>query len=114
MSENTTETELAAASEKWKKRLVVVELDEEDGTPPMVLAFRPMNRVEIEDVRKRLGKSPDMALSLLTNAVEFCCVAGKSHFKRVAEYYPLLIAGEDSVADKLMEVARGRAKVSIR
>lgn len=107
MSEPEKSPELAQAKEQFG-RLVVVEID------GMTLGFRPMDRAKITDVRKKLAKSPDLALDILTNACEFQCVVGAEHFKAVAAAYPLLIAGEDSIADALMTLARGAATVSIR
>ena len=89
-------------------RLVVVEVDGK------VLAFKPMDRAKITDVRKKLAKTPDLALDILTNAVEFCCVVGKESFSEIASKYPLIVAGDDSIADALMTLARGTATVSVR
>lgn len=89
-------------------RLVVLEID------GAVLAFKPMDRAKITDVRRKLAKTPDLALDILTNAVEFCCVVGREQFKAIADRYPLVIAGDDSIADALMSLARGTAVVSIR
>lgn len=89
-------------------RLVVVEVDGK------TLAFRPLDRAKITDVRKKLAKTPDLALEILTNVCEFQCVVGKEHFAEVARDYPLLIAGDDSIADGLMNLARGAAVVSVR
>lgn len=99
--------ELDQAKEQYG-RLVVVEIDGK------VLAFRPMDRAKITDVRKKLAKTPDLALDILTNVCEFQCVVGKEHFSEVAAMYPLVIAGDDSIADALMTLARGTATVSIK
>lgn len=100
-------TELEQAKEQYG-RLVAVEVDGK------VLAFRPLDRAKITDVRKKLAKTPDLALEILTNVCQFQCVVGKEHFEEIAREYPLLIAGEDSIADGLMNLARGAAVVSIR
>lgn len=100
-------TELEQAKADYG-RLVVVEIDGK------TLAFRPLDRAKITDVRKKLAKTPDLALEILTNVCEFQCVVGKEHFADVARDYPLLVAGEDSIADGLMNLARGTATVSIR
>lgn len=100
-------TDLEAVKAKFG-RLVVVEIDGK------TLAFRPLDRAKITDVRKKLAKTPDLALDILTNVCEFQCVFGKEHFREVADAYPLVIAGDESIADALMELARGPAMVSIR
>ena len=100
-------TELDAAKEQFG-RLVVVEIEGK------TLAFRPVSRDGITDVRKKLAKTPDLALNILTNLCEFQCVVGAEHFKEIAAAYPLLIAGDDSIADALMNLARGHATVSIK
>jgi hypothetical protein len=100
-------SELEQAKQQFG-RLVVVEIDGK------TLAFRPMDRAKITDVRKKLAKTPDLALDILTNACEFQCVVGKEHFAEVARDYPLVMAGDDSIADALMTLARGAATVSIR
>ena len=84
-------------------RLVVVEIDGK------TLAFRPLDRAKITDIRKKLAKTPDLAL-----VCEFQCVVGKEHFADVARDYPLVVAGDDSIADALMTLARGTATVSIK
>ena len=89
-------------------RLVVVEIDGK------TLAFRPLDRAKITDIRKKLAKTPDLALDILTNVCEFQCVVGKEHFADVARDYPLVVAGDDSIADALMTLARGTATVSIK
>jgi CBS domain-containing protein len=89
-------------------RLVVVEVDGK------VLAFKPIDKAKITDIRAKLAKTPNLALDILTNAVEFCCVVGQEHFKDIASKYPLIVAGDDSIADALMTMARGTAVVSIR
>jgi hypothetical protein len=89
-------------------RLVVLEIDGK------TLAFKPMDRTKITELRKSLAKAPDLALSLMTNAVEFCCVVGRADFKEIADKYPLVIAGDDSIIDSLMTMARGTGVVSIR
>jgi hypothetical protein len=99
--------ELKAAMAQYG-RLVVLEID------GAVLGFKPMSRDAITDVRRKLAKTPDLSLNVLTNAVEFCCVVGREQFKSIADKYPLVIAGDDSVADALMALARGPAVVSIR
>lgn len=99
--------ELEAAHEQFG-RLVVVEIDGK------TLAFRRLDRAKITDVRKKLAKTPDIALDILTNVCEFQCVVGAEHFKEVAALYPLLIAGDDSIADALMTMARGSAVVSVK
>lgn len=105
MSEDTPEVSAAKAT---YGRLVVLEIEGK------TLAFKPMDRAKITDVRRKLAKSPDLALDILTNAVEFCCVVGREDFKAVADKYPLVIAGDESIADALMALARGTAIVSIR
>lgn len=100
-------SELQAAKAQYG-RLVVLEID------GATLAFKPMDRAKITDIRRKLAKTPDLALDVLTNAVEFCCVVGRESFKAIADKYPLVIAGDDSVADALMALARGTAVVSIR
>jgi hypothetical protein len=100
-------TELEQAKEQYG-RLVVVEIDGK------TLAFRPLDRDKITDIRKKLAKTPDLALNILTNAVGFQCVVGAEHFEGVAAAYPLLVAGDDSIADALMNLARGGAVVSIK
>lgn len=100
-------TELEQAKEQYG-RLVVVEVDGK------TLAFRPLDKDKITDVRKKLAKTPDLALNILTNVCEFQCVVGSEHFAEVAAAYPLLIAGDDSIADGLMTLARGGAVVSIK
>lgn len=89
-------------------RLVVVEVDGK------VLAFKPMDRAKITDIRTKLAKTPNLALDILTNVCEFQCVVGKEHFADVARDYPLVVAGDDSIADALMTLARGTATVSIK
>ena len=89
-------------------RLVVVEVDGK------VLAFKPMDRAKITDIRTKLAKTPNLALDILTNVCEFQCVVGKEHFADVARDYPLVVAGDDSIADALMTLARGSATVSVR
>lgn len=103
MSESS---ELQQAKEQYG-RLVVLEIEGK------TLAFRPMDRAKITDVRKKLAKTPDLALDILTNVCEFQCVVGKEYFREVADAYPLVIAGDDSIADALMTLARGSAVVSI-
>jgi hypothetical protein len=105
MSEDTPEVTAAKAT---YGRLVVLEIEGK------TLAFKPMDRAKITDVRRKLAKSPDLALDILTNAVEFCCVVGRESFKEVADKFPLVIAGDESIADALMALARGTAVVSIR
>lgn len=104
-SEDSPELQQAKAT---YGRLVVLEID------GVQLAFKPMDRAKITDIRRKLAKTPDLALDVLTNAVEFCCVVGRESFKSIADKYPLVIAGDDSVADALMALARGSAVVSIR
>ena len=89
-------------------RLVVVEIDGK------TLAFRPLDRAKITDIRTKLAKTPNLALDILTNVCEFQCVVGKDHFAEVAAAYPLVVAGDDSIADALMTLARGTATVSIK
>lgn len=89
-------------------RLVVLEVS------GVTMAFKPMDRSKITDIRKKLAKNPDLALELLTNAVEFCCVVGSEHFSKVSTDYPLLFAGDDSVADALMALARGTGSITTR
>ena len=89
-------------------RLVVVEVDGK------VLAFKPMDRAKITDILTKLAKTPNLALDILTNVCEFQCVVGKEHFADVARDYPLVVAGDDSIADALMTLARGTATVSIK
>ena len=78
------------------------------------MAFRPLDRDKITDVRKKLAKTPDLTLNILTNLCQFQCVVGAEHFESIAAAYPMLIAGDDSIADALMSLARGSAVVSIR
>jgi hypothetical protein len=99
-------TDLERAKEQYP-RLVVVEVDGK------TLAFRPLDRAKITDIRKRLSKAPDIALDILTNVCEFQCVVGAEHFKEIAVAYPLLMAGEDSISDALMQMARGSAVVTV-
>jgi hypothetical protein len=99
--------EVAAAKAQYG-RLVVLEIEGK------TLAFKPMDRAKITELRKSLAKSPDLSLNLMTNAVEFCCVVGKPDFKEIADKYPLAIAGDDSVIDALFAMARGSGVVSIR
>jgi hypothetical protein len=99
--------ELEQAKQQYG-RLVVVEIDGK------VLAFKPLDKAKITDVRSRLAKTPLLALDILTNVCEFQCVVGQAFFKEVAAAYPLLMAGDDSIADALMTLARGTATVSVR
>jgi hypothetical protein len=99
--------EIASAKAQYG-RLVVLEIDGK------TLAFKPMDRAKITELRKTLAKSPDLALNLMTNAVEFCCVVGRADFKEIADKYPLVIAGDDSIIDALFAMARGTGIVSIR
>jgi hypothetical protein len=103
--EDTPELQQALAT---YGRLVELRID------GVLLAFKPIDRAKITDIRRKLAKTPDLALDILTNAVEFCCVVGRESFRAVADKYPLVIAGDDSVADALMAMARGAAVVSIR
>jgi hypothetical protein len=59
-------------------RLVVVEIDGK------TLAFKPLDKAKITDVRSRLAKTPNLALDILTNVCEFQCVVGSEHFKEVS------------------------------
>lgn len=95
-------------AKKQYGRLVVVEIDGK------TLAFKPLDKAKITDVRQKLAKTPLLALDILTNVCEFQCVVGAEYFKDIARDYPLLMAGDDSIADALMTLARGTATVSVR
>jgi hypothetical protein len=96
--------DLSEAKEKFG-RLVVVESGD------MVLAFRPLDRAKITDVRKKLAKTPDLALDILTNVCEFQCVVGKEHFDAFMRDNPL---AADTIADELMTLARGAASITVK
>lgn len=93
-------------------RLVIAEL----GAEKVTLAFKPLNKAKVADLKKNITQKPDLALELSINACEFSCVFGESRFKELAEIYPLAFAGSfgsPGVIDALFELARGNAVINI-
>jgi hypothetical protein len=91
-------------------RLVVAEIGGE------TLAFKPLNKAKIADLKKNITQKPEIALELSVNACEFSCVLGESKVKELSELYPLAFAGSigaPGVIDYLFELARGRATITI-
>ncbi len=101
MSEATIE-QLKAAH----KRLVILEVS---GN---VLAFKPLTRAMVQDLKKHITNKPENAVELSINACDFCCVLGKERFTELANLYPLAFAGSfgaPGVIDLLFDLARGGA-----
>lgn len=91
-------------------RLVVAEIGGE------TLAFKPLNKAKIGDLKKNITQKPEIALELSVNACEFSCVFGESQIKALIELYPLAFAGSfgaPGVIDVLFELARGNATITI-
>lgn len=90
------------------KRLVVCEIDGE------TLAFKPLNRAKLIDLKKTITAKPDLAAEFSINACEFCCVLGREKFGELADLYPIAFCGSlgsPGVIDHLMDLARGDAKI---
>lgn len=93
-------------------KVVVIDLDFKGEV--RTLAFKPLNRAKITDLKKQITKSPDLALELSVRACEFCCIFGKEHFEELATLCPLAFAGNaenPGVIDALMDLARGGATI---
>jgi hypothetical protein len=89
-------------------RLVIIDIDGK------TLAFKPLNKDKITDLKKQISKAPDLALNVSINACEFCCVLGAEHFKELADSRPLAFAGNSTdpgVIDALMDLARGNGVI---
>lgn len=101
--------EQAAELKAKYKRYVKIELDGK------VLAFKPLDKAKVQDVKKQTTKSPDLAVDLLINACKFVCVFGKEHFDELATEYPLAFAGggDDApgVFDALFKMAHGNVQI---
>lgn len=100
MSSPTTLEQLKAQY----KRLVVCEIDGH------VMAFKPLNRAKLVDLKKQITNKPELALEVSINACEFCCVLGAERFKELADLYPIAFGGSlgaPGVIDHLMDLARG-------
>lgn len=98
---------LAEAQAPYPKTIVL----EIDGK---TLAFKPLNRAKITDLKKQITKQPDLALELSVNACKFCCIFGSEHFDALADVYALAFAGNadnPGVIDALMDLARGGAQI---
>jgi len=111
MSESSLESTLKAARAAHGL-LVVVDFEEEGKT----FAFKRLTRAMITDMKKRMGKQPDLALEVSLNACEFCCVVGSSDYSEFAAKYPLAFCGsedEPGVIDVLMQNARGKASIRV-
>jgi hypothetical protein len=107
----TTPTQRAIRELKAKYgKLVVAEIGGE------TLAFKPLNKAKVGDLKKNITSKPELALELSINACEFACVFGESRIKELTELYPLAFAGSfgaPGVIDVLFELARGNATITI-
>jgi hypothetical protein len=92
------------------KRLVVCELD------GVTLAFKPLNKAKLIDLKKTITSKPDLACEFSINACEFCCVYGREKFAELADLYPIAFCGSlgsPGVIDHLMDLARGDAQIRV-
>lgn len=91
-------------------KLVVAEVD------GVTLAFKPLNKAKVADLKKNITQKPEIALELSCNACEFSCVLGEAQVRELTERFPLAFAGSlgaPGVIDYLFELARGKAIISI-
>jgi hypothetical protein len=102
--------EKLAALKAQHKRLVVCELD------GVTLAFKPLNKAKLIDLKKTITSKPDLACEFSINACEFCCVFGRERFSELADLYPIAFCGSmgsPGVIDHLMDLARGDAQIRV-
>jgi hypothetical protein len=107
--ETPTQRAIRELKAKYGK-LVVAEIGGE------TLAFKPLNKAKVADLKKNITQKPELALELSVNACEFSCVLGESRIKELVELYPLAFAGSfgaPGVIDVLFELARGAAVITI-
>lgn len=79
-----------------------------------VLLFRPFKKAALTQLRKQLsGKGEQHGIDIMCTAVGFLCVYGQEHYPGIVDDFPLAIAGEDGIADSLMEVAKGGANIEV-
>ncbi len=80
-----------------------------------VLAFKPLNKAKVQQIKADLGKSPELAVELLCNACKFQCIFGKDDFDALADLYPLAFTGGDKdepgVINALYDMARGGVQI---
>jgi hypothetical protein len=87
-------------------RVIKIEIDGK------TLAFKPLDKAKITDMKRNMNKNPDLSLDISLNVCEFCCVFGASDFQDLANRYPLAFCGTEGnkgVIDYLMDLARGGA-----
>lgn len=101
------DTNLLEGLKEKHGRLAAMELDGK------LMAFRPFDRAQVVDVRKKVNKAPDLAIDIMINCVKFNCVHGVEHFDDLAREYPMAIAGLDGLSDTLMEMARGKPNIQV-
>lgn len=104
------EQETAALKTRFK-RFVKITIDEK------TLAFKPLSKEKIADLKNQIAKKPELSVQLSINACEFVCVHGKEHFATLADEYPLAFAGggEDrpGVLDALLKMAHGDVSIEV-
>jgi hypothetical protein len=102
------QSQIDSLKAQYGNRLIQLELDGRE------LVFKPLNRAQITDLKKRLQPEPWRALELSVNACKFVCVFGLEHFDELADRFPLAFAGNseaEGVIDALMANARGGAVI---
>jgi hypothetical protein len=101
--------EQAAELKAKYKRFVKIELDGK------TLAFKPLDKAKIQDVKRSTTKSPELAVDLLINACKFVCVFGREDFDQLSADYPLAFAGGGDEAlgvfDVLVRMAHGNVQI---
>jgi hypothetical protein len=94
------------------KRFVKITLDDR------ILAFKPLNKAKVADLKKQTSAKPELSVDLLIGACKFCCIFGLEHFDELANEYPLAFtgAGEDApgVIDELMRMAHGAVSIEVK
>lgn len=80
------------------------------------LAFKPLNKAKVADLKKNQTEKPELAVELSINAVKMCCVYGDEHFEALANEYPLAFCGgeQDGVLNVLMRMAHGAVAIEVK
>lgn len=101
---------VARLKEQYQCKIISVVLDGK------LLCFKPMNKAKLGQLKRQIGKSPDLELDLSINAVKFQCVHGKEDYDALADAYPIAMVGSDGmqgVLSYMIEIAKGDAQISV-
>ena len=83
-----------------------------------VLAFKPLDKAKVGELKKQLDSKPELAIDLCINACKFVCVHGKEFFDELATEYPLAFSGggkdAPGVIDALYEMAHGQVSIEVK